>query len=224
MNYLPALGVLRAPAPSATQSTTRRVQQTVADWLALAVMRHTDLAGGARRIDPLQALGAIEERWLQNQIAYHRTTALKMKRMSTFLEGAANWLSAFVIAFVLVDLLLVAAGLVFDDWFGKKVHELSPFYLFLAAIMPAAIAGANGIRFQSESDRLWERSKVFAAILNEMRDDTASLRKDIDSARGSEDPGSWVSAAALNAESCAQLFLDEVAEWSVLYAKELRHA
>lgn len=35
------------------------------------------------------------------------------------------------------------------------------------------------------------------------------------------DPGLRVGLAALLAEGCAQHFLDEVAEWSVLYAKEL---
>jgi hypothetical protein len=227
MNFLPQLGLLRAPMPSAAQTSTRRLQQTIADWLALAIIRQAGLEGVAgKSIDVPKSVEAINVHWLQHQIHYHRAAEKKMERMSSKLAGAAGLFTYLVIGFVAFDLLLEASVLSFLGEAGEKfVHTWAPLLIFLATVLPAAVAGANGIRFQSESDRLAERSNAFARILDEVRADAEKLHKEVTSAKSSGvDPGSWVGPAALLAESCAQLFLDEVAEWSVLYAKELGDA
>lgn len=227
MNYLPQLGLLRAPMPSATQTSTRRLQQTIADWLALAIIRQAGLEHAAGNgVDVPASLAAIKDHWLGNQAGYHRATENKMERMSSRLAAAAGWFTFFVVGFVIVDLALAASLILHLPWIEEIfVQTWTPLLLFLATVLPAAVAGANGIRFQSESDRLAERSNAFARILDEVRADAEKLHKDVTKAKSSSaDPGSWVGPAALLAEGCAQLFLDEVAEWSVLYAKELGDA
>ena len=223
MNYLPQLGLLRAPMPSATQTSTRRLQQTIADWLALAIIRQAGLEHVADdKIDVADSLNAIKDRWLGNQIKYHRATEKKMERMSSNLAGAAGWFTFFVIGFVAVNVTLETSIFIPNKALQDFVHDWAPLLLFLAAVLPAAVAGATGIRFQSESDRLAERSNAFSRILVEVQGDAEKLHTTVTKAKaGGADPGSWVGPAALVAEGCAQLFLDEVAEWSVLYAKEL---
>ncbi len=228
MNFLPYLGLLRAPIPSATQTSTRRLQQTIADWLALAIIRQAGLEQAAgNNIDPARGIAAIKDQWLTGQIAYHRSAAAKMDFMSSTLETAGAWFTYTVIACVSADLLLVSAAALHLLPVGleKSVHDLTPLLLFFAAVLPAAVAGANGIRFQSESDRLAERSHAFANVLEEVRLEASNLYAEaIEARRTQANPGAWTGPAALMAEGCAQLFLDEVAEWSVLYAKELGDA
>jgi len=225
MNYLPQLGLLRAPMPSATQTSTRRLQQTIADWLALAIIRQAGLENAAAKtIDVSKSIEAIKDRWLGNQIAYHHAAENKMERMSSKLASAAGWFTFFVIGFVTIDVALVVS-LLLHLGNGTLIHTWAPLLLFLATVLPAAVAGANGIRFQSESDRLAERSTVFAHILKDVQTEASSLHAEVVAAnRTSGNPGAWAGPAALLAEGCAQLFLDEVAEWSVLYAKELGDA
>jgi len=62
----------------------------------------------------------------------------------------------------------------------------------LATELPAIVASLNGIRFQSECQRIADRSQVVATFLRKHAEDAAQLRRRIESARAQADsnPGS----------------------------------
>ncbi|HEY0793384.1 MAG TPA: hypothetical protein VGD78_20145, partial [Chthoniobacterales bacterium] len=93
----------------------------------------------------------------------------------------------------------------------------------LTALLPAAVASLNGVRFQSECDRLAERSKVMAGLLFERSAAAQKLLERMREARNNPDgdEGGWATEGLLFAESCARIMADEVADWSVLYSKNV---
>ena len=136
-----------------------------------------------------------------------------------------------------IDVLLVVGKLthlVGEDWHNHAIVA-GALLVFVAAVIPAAVAAFNGIRFQSECQRLAERSAVMHTIL-EGRPAPATQQRSggrlaevnrlhtrIHSARDhpDTDPGSWTLESLHLSEKVANDFVQEVAEWSVLYAKEL---
>jgi hypothetical protein len=108
-------------------------------------------------------------------------------------------------------------------------HSYTPALIFLAAVLPAAVASLNSIRFQSECLRIAERSAVMVEMLEGWRAECDVLRTRMRTAREEQggrtgDPGAWTLEAVELGESCAQMTSDEVAEWSVLYSRDLLEA
>ncbi len=109
-------------------------------------------------------------------------------------------------------------------------HSYTPALVFLAAVLPAAVASLNSIRFQSECLRIAERSAVMVEMLEWVAGGVrGAAHTHADVARGSraapnDDPGAWTLEAVELGESCAQMTSDEVAEWSVLYSRDLLEA
>ena len=155
-----------------------------------------------------------------------------MAAMDHFLEKTGNWLNIVVIAFVSFELLLLL-----DHWvhfapenLSARLHEQAPWLVFFATFLPAAVASLNGIRFQSESQRLAERSAVVRVVLAGRpngavagrMEEALALHGAILADRGQLRPmGSWNNEALRLGEAVANDLVQEVAEWSVLYAKEL---
>ncbi|WP_295437841.1 hypothetical protein [uncultured Thiodictyon sp.] len=153
-------------------------------WLLIIISRGvspTDPADPAPQIltlAPAAALDQVRAGWIAEQIAYHDRTQGLMHRLDRFAEQASARLSQAVIWVVAFDLLLLVLYLTHRlPWADWIKHDLAPWLIFLAAVLPAAVASCNGLRFQGETRRLAERV----------------------------------------AADC----LHEVADWSVLYAKEL---
>jgi hypothetical protein len=101
--------------------------------------------------------------------------------------------------------------------------------------LPAIVASLNGINFQSECYRLAERSAVMRVILGGKPNtpliggrlqDTKALSKRIDivSQAKASDPCAWSVEVLHLSEKIATDLVQEVAEWSVLYAKEVVEA
>lgn len=226
MSYLPNVAILRPPVPSVTRVKPRRVQTTIADWLAMAAIRATERSGAPRErtYAPTQALETIGTSWLKGQVKYHEDNAGKTALLTEFLDRWARRLSISVIAIVVFDLalLLLEVFHMLSPAASHLVHDWSPLLIFIAVVLPAAVAGANGVRFQSECERLADRSEVFALVLEDMRREAGELDSAI--SRPTDNPQAWMGPVAIFTERCAQLFVDEVSEWSVLYAKELGEA
>jgi hypothetical protein len=124
---------------------------------------------------------------------------------------------------VAIDLLMLSARTAGAGgvWLGVA-HAYAPLLVFLAAVLPAGLASLNGIAFQSECLRIAERSAVMAEVLGECRDECERLEAEMTRARASgADPGAWTLEAIELGERCAQLTCDDVAEWSVLYSRDL---
>ena len=144
-----------------------------------------------------------------------------MHRISEAFENAGKMMSLIVIGVVAIDLPIIALGLIFPHSF-HALHMLSPWLLFLAAVLPAAVASTNGLRVQSECARLADRSLQMERMLGVLRARADATFAEIDAAGTTAATRAGRTVDVLNlAEDCAQLTLDEVVEWSFVYAKEI---
>jgi hypothetical protein len=189
---------------------------------------------------PIETLTQVRDRWVGEQIEYHQTNSHVMEHVFGLLENSGTVLNKAVIVFVGIDLLV--AGLFLSDRNLEVVHSVTtPVLLFLAAVLPAIVASVNGLRFQSECRRLAERSRQMFTILGGVEPSTTEfagqprpawrsrydraddmIQKMIAAAANPEtDRRAWTLSVLHFSESVADIFLQEVAEWSVLYAKEL---
>ncbi|MCW5719401.1 MAG: hypothetical protein KIS68_16405 [Bauldia sp.] len=231
MAYLPAAASFRPPPPLSAPFATRVVEQSIVDRLFHALVRQVNPAeatppapGQPIRPRAAEAVAAIRSGWIGRQLAYHRRTATAMAAMGGWLERLGNVLSVAVIAVVCLDLLiLVLGGLhVLPDAIAEPSYKVAPWLLFVAAILPAAVASLNGVRFQSECSRLADRSERMISILEGLDRRAAALSARVAAAGARPPPPRLHIIDALRlGEDIARVALDEVAEWSALYAKEL---
>jgi len=233
MFYLPRLGSFRSPTPAWRPYASGVLRQSVVEWLFWAIVRQTDPAvsfGRSPAQEPLRpaipaAVQAIQHHWIENQIRYHERNADTMKQVGESMESLAVLLNKSVIGFVALDIvaLIITLCHVLPETIEAMIHTVSPWLLFLAAVLPAAVASLNGIRFQAECRRLADRSTVIASVLKATRTSAESLVATLDQARQQpdQDRGAWTLEALGLADSCAREMLQEVAEWSALYTKEV---
>ena len=255
MFYLPRIGSFQPPAVIVPQFETRAVRQSAVDWLFDAIVRSSSPAdlpgarnesiiaadGSARgnalviRLDPAGVLKDVRDCWVYQQSVYHDRAARTMERMFRFTEGCGSVLSNAVVACVLVDLVLLVTErrrLLPDRW-EQTALVVTIFSLFCTALLPAAVASLNAIRFQSECHRLAERSAIMRTILRgrdheyqpkggwwEAADWLFELMT-----RKADDGGPRERVGSPEVlhltERIAESFAHEVSAWSVLYAKEI---
>lgn len=184
------------------------------------------------RVDVAASLQIIRDNWIGGQVAYHDRNARTMHRISEFAERWGKRMNYAVISAVLVDVALIVSELfhLLPAQLASNVHAATPWLIFLAAILPAAVAGLNGVRFQSECERLAERSAVIRAIMEgqggivggrmaeatQLATSFASVQAD-----PSRNNGAWTLEVLRLADRIAIDLVHEVTEWSVLYAKVL---
>ena len=213
-----------------------------------------DLRIRVLRPAPTEALTLVRGPWVTGQVAYHARTALTLERMDRFAERAGAWLNWTVVAVVAVDIAILLLYLVIRvpgiadlltpdlaeplHHLAHELHGHAPWLLFLAAVLPAAVASLNGLRFQGESARLAERSAMLRLILGGRPRDALANPPEITGGRGQQaadlldrieraqsdpatDPGAWSLDTLRLTERIADDCVREVGEWSVLYAKEL---
>ena len=175
----------------------------------------------------------MRDHWIAEQAVYHQRTADTMGRLCTWTERLGSGMGLTVIGFVAADVLILIA----DRWhllphdLAHTLHGWTPWLLFGAAVLPAAVAAFNGIRFQSECRRLVDRSVVMHVMLvgrdphsqggRWQNADSLLHRMAATEADSVNNPGAWSLDALRLTEAVAKDFVQEVAEWSVLYAKEL---
>ena len=115
-----------------------------------------------------------------------------------------------------------------DTWLGFA-KAATPWLIFVSAVLPAIIAALGGVRFQSECQRLAERSSVMRTVLGGTQGkhgylaQAGVLAERIRTAQANPqtDLGSWSLSVLQLTELVAANFVHEAAEWSVLYAKEV---
>ncbi len=221
MSYLPKVGSLRSPAPWSLPYTTRVAAQGVMDRLFVSIVRQAEpLATLEGRVDDkvirpeaASAMKAIRDSWIAGQINYHAGNHAKLKALGGWLEHVGRSLNKLVIIVVLSDLaLLILETADLIPWAsGPIAHRwIEPTLVGFAAILPAAVASINGVRFQSECTRLADRSLQMAGELSTL--ERRSWRTGARRVR-------LIDALHL-ANDAARLTLDEVAEWSAIYGKE----
>jgi hypothetical protein len=224
MAYLPAAGSFRPPALQFGPYATKAGAQNVVDRMLQSITRQAEPAttlpmsgsGNLRRLDPAAALAAIRGKWIGGQIAYHAANAETMHRMSERLAAVARISAVIVVAIVPIDLILVflhALKLTLPGF----LDGATPYLLWATAMLPAIIAGVNGLRSQSESDRLADRSEHLRAVLEKLAARIDQRRAAATSSIGTKQSLEVV----MFADEMARLMLDEVTDWSALYSKEL---
>ena len=255
--YLPQLGSFRPPAVESQLYSSQELGQSQADWLFEAITRSVSPETFAKEqefnfdgklikvrlitVESRAALNEVKDRWIQNQLDYHDRNSSQMWRISHFLEKLGSRLNIIVIAVVVLDIFLLL-----NQWTGlinsivtNILHDNSAWLVFITAVLPAIVASLNGIRFQSECDRLAERSAVVAKLLGGRTVNTdkpsANHKNNSESIGGRkkqaedllghiaqhEGQGSWNMEVLHIGEDVSRVLTREVAEWSVLYAKEL---
>jgi nucleoside 2-deoxyribosyltransferase len=249
MLYLPYLGSYRPPAATPPQySGSFQVRQSQADWLFNAIIRsvspansatETAIAAGSKKISvkviilkPAKELVTIvKDNWIKNQIDYHNRNNKLMESMNHRMEKAGVFLNVAVMILVFIDILLLL-NLITDVFPGitQMLHAHAVWILFCAAVFPVMVASLNSIRFQSECERLAERSAIVKIFLDGRPERPGGRMQEAENlgarinkaAMGkSPDPGSWIVDTMLLGESVAQDLTREVSEWGMLYAKEL---
>jgi hypothetical protein len=137
------------------------------------------------------------------------------------LERGGWTFNVIVIAAVCADLLILLAGSFHVGPYG--LHAWAPWLVVLAAFLPVTVAAVNGIRFQSECQRLAERSRAMVEIIAGRWKQADELDAEVTRARSdpATDPGSWTPVVLRLGESVAKDMMNEAAEWSVLYGKEI---
>lgn len=248
--YLPLLGSFEPPSAAPPQYASRVVRQSAVDWLFEAIVRGISPAAFADRVplatptgqgvsipqlapDAHAGLLRLRDHWIAAQAEYHRRLAHTMNALHRFLDTWGRRLNIAVISFVAIDILLTIGELThtLPAPLAAFVSANLAWLVFLAAVLPAVVAGLNAVRFQSECRRLADRSVVIRTILRGRDGATTGgrlraveqllERLAVARARPEVDPGSWVAEVLRQTETVARDMAEEVGEWSVLYAKEL---
>jgi hypothetical protein len=248
MFYLPRLGSFQPPSPRPPRGVSRLLRQSAVDWLFEALVRSVSPAevaldlpheGPARptkaaapvllKVEPKSALSTLLTHWIGRQADYHQDNAASLERMHRALDLFGARLSKLVIVFVAIDVILVSGELThaLPKQLEHFIQLASPWLIFLAALLPAAVAGLNGVQFQTECKRLSEVSAAMQLSLKGRASDPAGSHRDrvtklierMDSFRPPDDPGAWTDEALAVVENVAEEFNSEVSDWSVLYTK-----
>jgi hypothetical protein len=270
MYYLPRLGAQQPPAAGLPQFASRVVRQSAMDWLFDSITRAVSPAdlpdarpleipthdgAGTLTVNKLLTFDApaevrrMRDAWIAEQTRYHERVARTHHALHHATETVGKWLGRAVIVIVGFDILFIIAEVL------EKTHALPhalapwvqalapaiPWLVVFTALLPAIVAALSGIRFQSECQRLAERSAVMRVLLGGRApghhgkaptetpftggrwQEATDLAARIAAARahGDTDPAAWSHDALRLAERTAGDFVQEVAEWSVLYAKEV---
>jgi hypothetical protein len=254
MYYLPLAGSNQPPIAQPPQFASRVVRQSFVDWLFDAIVRsispaelpdakprdflptaeHDGLT--VRKLitpDSSRVLSRVRDGWLTRQADYHQRNSRSMRNLDQWLENSGTWLSRLVVAVVLLDLLLITAKI--RHWLPEPTLPYAKgatlLLIFLSAVLPAIVAALGGFRFQSECQRLAERSAVMRVLLRGRKNeqpggrlleiDILAATMESTSKTPDTDPGSWNHAVLRIAERVATDFVQEASEWSVLYSKEV---
>jgi hypothetical protein len=221
MIFLPHAGSLRANFDFSPPYAVRVASQGVADHLFLAILRQADpldtlpgvVSGRTIRPDATRAIEVIREGWLGGQLHYHVANAKTHEAMKSAMDSLGRTLNALVVIVVAIDLGLIVLGLLglLPEPVDVAIRGwAAPVMIAIAAILPAAVASLNGIRFQSEVSRLAERSEQMAVNLARLEHLSFPVP---------HQPPRLVDAMRLG-DDVARLTIDEVAEWSAIYGKE----
>lgn len=231
--YLPPLAHLRPPSPTVGQYASRVLRQSVIDWMFQAFLRQAPLDQaivGRSQTTPIRpdvraGVKAISAHWLGAQAEYHQINANRMTRMDDDLRELGGRLNLVVVGVVAIEVVLLIGAILNGPLSAASsvaLEGLGLLFTLLAALLPTAVASLNGVRSQSECERLADRSRMMKSVLQDsLKGDAEKLdaRMEKEARTPATDQGSWILEALALADSCAHITVDEVAEWSVLYAK-----
>lgn len=170
-----------------------------ASWQFRAIIREAGLfSASLGAFERTQLADACLRPTLDEQVDYHECTHARSHRIATILHR--THVSLFGLTLVMVLLHLPHAfGIHLPDWLPSTLPTA------LAAILPAFGAATAGLASQGEFHRMSERAQAMKQRLQRIRDTLP--------------PGGTPTVAALgeHAEEAANLMLEEVLDWRVLF-------
>jgi hypothetical protein len=177
------------------------VQKSWMEWLLRGIVRETPMTKGKFSKDRLECERTKMLGWVRGQIQYHKLNAVKLELIDRRLRVAV-WASLVVI---------VLAGLfhLFGSE-GKHPQLIAWFLIAIAAGFPAFSAACHAIASQGEFERLAERSKAMHESLEVAAKELRNL-----GAKGGFTIGDFREVA----RAIAELAVEEVVDWQILYRK-----
>ncbi len=199
------------------------------------------------QLNPLAGARLVRDHWIREQAVYHDRNARTMHNMDHAIEQSSIALSLIVMVIVAIDIVVafVEWRHLLPEW-GHTLTTVAVALISVSAVFPAIVAALGGIRFQSECRRLAERSGVMRTMLSGWSQHDAhgpgahhapaemqlvggrfgvadDLARQIEAGAASPatDVGSWSHDVLRMSERVAMDFVQEAAEWSVLYAREV---
>ncbi len=174
------------------------------EWHSRAIVRQTPMPTAKVTDDYLKEHAKAIRKWVRGQIHYHDRNAAKLERID---HSIHLWCWRFIVTAFVAALLawIFHSSAIFR--FAEEHHNLHAWLLLFTAGLPAASAAAHAISTQGEFRRLVDRSE--------------SMARGLRSSLSRLDPEAASSAAKLRCqtEHLAQVLLNEVADWQVLYRK-----
>jgi hypothetical protein len=180
--YLLRVGSVKSPSTVPAQYTSRLIRQSAIDWLYEAIIRSISPVKAGLTVTkefcfnnkkysleimdlkPIGLITAVKDKWIQDQLRYHTVNSRTMYNLYLHTQTLGKVLNLIVIALVSLDLVIVFGEIWHLNW-ASELAKWTPLIIFPVAFLPAAVAGLNGIRFQSECLRLAERSAIMRFIL-----------------------------------------------------------
>ena len=174
------------------------------EWHSRAIVRQTPMPTAKVTNDYLKEHAKAIRKWVRGQIHYHDRNAAKLERID---HSIHLWCWRFIVTAFVAALLawIFHSSAIFR--FAEDHCNLHAWLLLFTAGLPAASAAAHAISTQGEFRRLVDRSE--------------SMARGLRSSLSRLDPEAASSAAKLRCqtEHLAQVLLNEVADWQVLYRK-----
>jgi hypothetical protein len=193
--YLRPLGIMIPDLPLRAHQAHVEIRNSWMNWRLKAALREAGIADGRIAHQYLKNYLRYINSWIAIQIKYHLRNAMKMHRADEVLHYL-EWI-LFVIAALGCLLHLVIHNV-----------QIVPWLTLCAAGFPAAAAACHAISNQGEFRRLAERSEAMAASLDRLKTDLDKMESSV---RADE--------LSMKAIEIAQVMLDEVADWQILYRK-----
>ncbi len=224
MYFLPLFGIRRVPSPSSTAFISRKFNNTVlerhfrnmvSETMAQAQTGPAEVHYGQRL--PF-LLHYVSHSWIGVQRTYHQFNELKYKRLDECYEKRVFGFNIFVMVIVGLDILWSVAH--FQKWLPERISTWlpetgTPLVLMLAAIVPAVVSSFNALRVQTEARGLAERSRAMGGMLGEQQEKYERLITEITQ---STHKGAFTERAMTLVTETAQIMIDEVTEWTFIYA------
>ena len=231
MLYLPLFGIHRLPTPSAGRFLSRhweksylqkyfneKVNEALSRLYGNTIDHQTEINYSENLATILRY---VQTRWIKAQMNYHEEKAKEQAACDEHLEMKARILNVAVIVLVSLDVLLSIFGLFFLPKYLENCFEKvgAPIVLIIAAIIPTMIASYNATRFQTEAKKIAERSSFMRDLLFEIDKKYEALIKKIENTKNTS--GSFTIEAIALVNETAQTMIDELTEWSFIYAKDV---
>lgn len=232
VEQLRVLPMLRLAGSTRLDVIRRDPRRTRAADVADALCASLPLQDCAIPHDSAKAMAAALS-LLEGQCRYHLRVHAAMDAMHRVLDRVSQSAGKFVVAIVVVDIVLLIAKFATKLANGRGYIEgpiaeslthllgnLGLFAVIFTALLPAVMATANAIQFQSVCEQLADRHGAMAATIAEFRREGLALIGRM------REPGAYGAAGiALEfAERSAALLTAEVAEWGAMYRQDIKEA